>query len=285
MVSKKMRTQSASYFLTRLACTFIAVAALIISLGACEKKEPAFQCMDPIGCVSILPGKPIRIGVLQALSGKVAPLGIEQIRGIELALDARDSNIAGHDIVLQKEDTGCSAEGGANAALKILAHPETAAVIGTTCSIAGAAASKMISEAGMTLISGNNSAPFLTSIGGKRAPNWQEGYFRTASNEEHAGKAAALFAFRNLGIKKAATINDGDIYTRGLTKGFEQAFEAFGGKVVLAATVNKGDENMTPMVEAVIHSKAGMIFSLYFNRKETVFCFRHEKHGNWMILF
>jgi ABC-type branched-subunit amino acid transport system substrate-binding protein len=62
--------------------------------------------------------------------------------------------------------------------------------------------------------------PFLTSIRGKAAPDYHPGYFRTAPNEEYSGKTAAVFAYQKLGIRKAAVINDGDIYTRGLIDGF-----------------------------------------------------------------
>lgn len=233
---------------------------LMVCAAGCEKKPPEPACTDPLGCVTIEPEADIRIGVIQALSGKVASLGNEQLRGIRLALDDRQNRVAGRTVVLQTEDTGCSAEGGTNAALKILANPQTAAVIGTTCSTAAAAASKVITQAGMTMISGNNSAPFLTSIGGNPAPDFQKGYFRTASNEENAGKAAALYAYQHLGLKTAALINDGDIYTTGLTRGFHAAFEQLEGEIVLTATVNKGDTDMEPVLTAVDYTDAQLLF-------------------------
>ncbi|WP_245809405.1 branched-chain amino acid ABC transporter substrate-binding protein [Desulfamplus magnetovallimortis] len=205
-------------------------------------------------------GSPVKIGVLQALSGKSVSLGTEQVRGIELAVDSYQGKIAGHDIEMQKEDTSCSFEGGANAALKIVSNPDIVGIIGTTCSIAAASASKIMSDAGMVMISGNNSAPFLTSMNGKRAPDFHEGFLRTANNEENAGKAAATFAFNNLGKKRAATVNDGDIYTRGLSEGFESAFRALGGTIVLSATVNKGDDEMGPLMEAVKYSAPDILF-------------------------
>jgi branched-chain amino acid transport system substrate-binding protein len=190
----------------------------------------------------------------------VATLGQEQIRGLELALDERDWTIKGHRNKLQTEDTGCSSEGGANAALKIIADPQQVAIFGTTCSGAAATASKVMSDAGLVMISGNNSAPFLTSIADKHAPSWQNGYFRTASNEETSGKAAAIYAYKKLGIRKAATINDGDIYTRGLTEGFISAFTGLGGEVVLNTSVNKGDSMMNPVLTAVLNSRAELLF-------------------------
>lgn len=239
---------------------FILVTVLIPFFSGCEKERPRFECRDSIGCVEVGPAETIQIGVLQALSGNVAALGEEQVRGIELALNERQGKLSGHRVSLRKEDTGCSAEGGANAVLKIIADPQYVAIFGTTCSGAAATASKAMSEAGLTMISGNNSAPFLTSMGGRRAPNWQNGYFRTAANEEHAGKAAAIYAYQKLGIRKAATINDGDIYTRGLTEGFNKAFQSLGGQMVLNTSVNKGDVQMGPVLTAVLNAEAELLF-------------------------
>ncbi|OHE78087.1 MAG: ABC transporter substrate-binding protein [Verrucomicrobia bacterium GWF2_62_7] len=233
---------------------------LLPMLSGCSSEQPRFVCGDAIGCVEIGADEPIRIGVIQALSGKVAALGKEQIYGLELALDKRLRKIAGHDVLLQTEDTGCTAEGGANAALKVVADPKTVAIFGTTCSGAAATAAKVMSDAGLTMISGNNSAPFLTAFGGQRAPDWQPGYFRTAANEENSGKAAATYAYTVLGVRKAAVINDGDIYTRGLTDGFKKAFVELGGSIVLDSSVNKGDTEMVPVLTAAANGGAELIF-------------------------
>lgn len=238
------------------------IFTLILSslLTGCTTQEPTFECNDELGCVSIAKDAPIKIGVLQAISGDIAPLGEAQIRGLELALEKRGGRIFGHPVKLQTEDTGCTSEGGANAALRIIANPQSVAIFGTTCSGAAATAAKVMSDAGLSMVSGNNSAPFLTSIAGKKAPSWQPGYFRTAPNEEHAGAVAAAFVFHEHGIKRAATINDTDIYTRGLTESFQKAFIEYGGEIVLDTAVNKGDSQMLPVLTAVVNSSAEALF-------------------------
>lgn len=244
------------HMMTMLAGVVLAAAAFFLSCST----ERTKSCQDELGCVDIAPGEPIRLGVIQSLSGRVAVLGQEQLRGLQLALAKRGGELLGHKILLSVEDTGCRAEGGANAALKIVSDPSVVAIFGTTCSGDAATAAQVMTEAGLTMISGNNSAPFLTSIGGKRAPKWQPGFFRTAANEEHAGPAAARYAYEALGIRVAATINDGDIYTRGLSEGFAREFEKLGGKVPLSATISKGDTDMRPVIDAVVASKAQLLF-------------------------
>ena len=244
-----------------LSVCLLAVSLMVPFFTSCNTtEETRFECTDSLGCVDIGYQDPLKIGVLQALSGDIAPLGQAQIRGLELALDKRQERIVGHPVELQIEDTGCTAEGGANAVLKLIADPQTIAIYGTTCSGAAATASKAMSAAGLTMISGNNSAPFLTSIGGKAAPDWQPGYFRTANNEENAGRVAAEYAWHKLGIRTAATMHDNDIYSMGLTESFKRAFEEFGGKVVLSTAVNKGDTEMLPVLQAVLNSNAELLF-------------------------
>ncbi len=55
-------------------------------------------------------------------------------------------------------------------------------------------------------------------------------------------------------------INDGDIYTRGLTDGFSKAFQDLGGNVVLKTSINKGDTQMQPVLTAVLNSQAELLF-------------------------
>ncbi len=246
---------------------------ILLVQNGCRKAGQPFHCSDPLGCVDIAPKAPIKIGILQALTGDVAPLGIDQVRGIQLAIADHHGILLGKSIALQQEDSGCSVEGGANAVLKIIADPQTVAILGTTCSASAATASAAMSKTGFTMVSGNNSAPYLTSIGGKAAPDYHPGYFRTAPNEESSGQAAAIFAFQKLGIREAATINDGDIYTRGLTDGFSHTFLALGGKIVLDTSINKGDTLMQPVLQAVLNSGARLLFFPLF-----------QPEGNFVLL-
>jgi branched-chain amino acid transport system substrate-binding protein len=110
------------------------------------------------------------------------------------------------------------------------------------------------------IISGSCTAPSLTSVGGEQGLHWQPGFLRTAQNDALAGRAAALFAYQELGRKKAATINAGDPYTRGLTDTFRQTFVELGGQLVLDAAINQGDTNMRPVLNAVAASGAELLF-------------------------
>jgi branched-chain amino acid transport system substrate-binding protein len=232
----------------------------VVLLASCRSAPSPFECTDVIGCVDIAPGEPIKIGAFQALSGAMSSNGLGNLRTIELAVDDRGGELLGHPIELQDEDSLCSQEGGATAASKAVADPRIVGIIGPTCSGAAASAMKILSEAGLVMISSSSTAPSLTSLGEEPGSDWQPGFFRTAQNDALSGRVAATFAFQQLGMRKAATVDDGDPYTQGLAETFSRAFTELGGEVVLAAGVNKGDTNMGPVLTAVVRSGADLLY-------------------------
>ncbi len=242
--------------------SFSAIVLLMttVFVVACQQSAPPFECTDVIGCVEIPPGEPLKIGVLQALSGGATVLGTTQLQTIELAIEQRGGQLFGHSIMLQIEDSECTSEGGAVVTAKVVSDPQVIGILGPSCSGAATTASKIMSEAGLVMIAGSNSGPSLTSIGGEKGQDWQPGYFRTSSNGALMGQAAAMYAFHKLGVTKTATINDGDAYSRGFTNVFGQIFTELGGEIVLDATINKGEANMHPVLQAVANSGAELLF-------------------------
>lgn len=240
--------------------TLLVMLLVGILLVACQQSSPSFECTDAIGCVTIAPGDPIKLAAIQVLSGDIAHAGIEHVQSAELAISKHGDQLLGHPITLQREDSKCSSEGGANAALKVVADPQVVAIIGPLCSGAAVSAGEVMSEAGLVMISGANTAPSLTSIGGEQGDDWQPGYFRTTHNDSVKGRAAATFAFEELGVTKAATFNDSEAFSQQLVQVFGQTFKESGGEVVLATAITKGDTNMQPVLTAVEVSGAELLF-------------------------
>jgi branched-chain amino acid transport system substrate-binding protein len=234
--------------------------ATLLVVG-CGREPPPFECTDAIGCVDMAPGEPVKVGALQALTNDMGPQGAKELlQCTELALDDRGRELLGHSLELQTADSMCSGEGGTTAALKLSADPQVIGLIGPSCSGAAASAMKVVSDAGLVMIAGSCSAPSLTSVGGEPGADWEPGFLRTAQNDALVGHSAATFAFRALGVRRAATIHDGDAYSRGLTDSFDQAFSDLGGEVVLATAGNQGDTDLRPVLAAVAASGAELVF-------------------------
>jgi branched-chain amino acid transport system substrate-binding protein len=132
----------------------------------------------------------------------------------------------------------------------------------------------------MVMVSGKNTAPSLTSVKGKRGPNWQPGYFRTVYNDEVQGRTAATFAFQELKVSKVATINDGETDMRPVLAAvatskaelvFFPIFEPEGNLIVLQAGKTEGLDHLILMsadglltntfIEAVGEKGIGMYFA------------------------
>lgn len=252
--------------------SFIVLLVTTALLASCQPSPPSFVCTDAIGCVEIAPHEPIKIGVMQNLSGE-GPPGMFMVHCVELAVVDRGRAILGHQVELVTADSRCSTAGGTTAALRITADPQIVGIVGPSCSSEAAAAADIVSPAGLVMISGSSTAPSLTSVGGEQSPDWRPGFLRTAQNDALAGRAAAIFAFRELGKEKAATTNAGDPYTRGLTNTFRRTFVELGGQLALDAAVNQGDRDMRPVLNAVAASGAEILFLPVY-----------QPEGNYLVL-
>lgn len=206
----------------KLFLRLISLAVIIgLSVSACIAR-PA-ECTDPLGCVTVNNKEPVKIAVLLTLSGPDKPYGEDALRGVEMAV-ADKKELSGHPIELIPVDDHCSAEGGEAGAQQIAADPTIVGVIGATCSSASIPAGKVLSEAGMVLISPSSTAPSLT-LAGQHAP----GFFRTIYNDRAQGKAVAEFVFKVLGLRTMSTLHDGTPYSMELQAAACENFEKLGG--------------------------------------------------------
>jgi branched-chain amino acid transport system substrate-binding protein len=251
---------------------FVAGLALLGSVmlvaTACGKKNGTggTQTAGPLGAVTVRAGAPIKIAVIESISGDTASLGNDQVRGVQIAIDDKGGALLGHKVeIAGPYDDKCAADGGTESAQKVAAaKAEIVAVIGTSCSGAAVPAMGILSPLGFTMISGSNTSPFLTSVGGNEGENHKPGYFRVAHNDTFQGKAAADCAFKTLGVMKAATINDGDPYTVGLSGAFATSFKAAGGEVVDETAVAKTDTDMHAVLTEIASKGAELVYMPIF---------------------
>ena len=162
-------------------------------------------------------------------------------------------------------DSRCSPEGGSAGAEQISSDPQVVGVIGTSCSAAAVAASPVVSEAGLVMISPSNTSPLLTSdLAGNANPNYHPGYFRVSNNDLYQAQAVADFAYGELGLRRMAAIHDGDPYTTALVSAFDDAFSALGGEIAATAGIDKGATDMTAVLaEFAAAGPDGLFFPLF----------------------
>ena len=225
----------------------LTLSAPVAGLAESRPSTPRFDA-GPLGAVEVGDGEALRIRSL--LAHTVAPsLGVPSRQSIELAV-ADFGPVHGREVELGEPVDGmCSPEGGSAGAGQIAADPQVIGVIGTSCSAAAVAASPVISEAGLVMISPSNTSPSLTSdLAGNANPGHHPGYFRVSINDLYQARAVADFAYTELGLRSMAAVDDGDAYTTALVSAFGDAFTALGGSLAASARIDKGETELTSVL-------------------------------------
>ena len=123
----------------------------------------------------------------------------------------------------------------------------------------------MISGAGYVMIAPSTTSPLLTSdLAGNANPDNHPGYFRVSNNDLYQARALSDFAFNQLGLRRVATVHDGDPYTSALVEAFASAFGVLGGQIPAEASIEKGETDMTQVLsEFAAAGPDGIFFPLF----------------------
>lgn len=247
---------SAMKFLINMKVLFAALAVAVGS-SAAMAAQTLGPVSDEIGVVKIPKGAPIQIGGYWTLSGADVNLGLDQKRAVEIAFDDANNMVAGHKIRLLAEDSGCNAEGGQTAAVKIASNQNIVAVVGPDCSSSATPGAPILWKAGMVDIGTSTTAPALTAA--DRKPGYF-GYLRTIYNDLAQGKADAEYFYNKLACRTMATVHDGSPYAEQLVRVAENNFSKLGGKVTSAEAVTPTDVDMRPMLTRVATDKPCVLY-------------------------
>jgi branched-chain amino acid transport system substrate-binding protein len=235
----------------------VIIMALAAVLAPAQTKKEEFKYEDKIGVIKIKKGEPIHIACWMVVAGPDASLGTDTKRGAEIAIEDKGGKLLGHPIKLSVQDTGCNAEGGQAAATKLAADPTIVAAIGSNCSSEARPGAPILWKAGIATVSPSNTAPFLTDP--KRGPEY-DGYLRTAHNDKVQGAVAAEFAWKQLKVKKAATIHDGSPYAEQLQAIFAGTFKKLGGTITSQEAVAPTDTDMRPVLTKIATGQPEFIY-------------------------
>jgi len=201
------------------------------------------------------------LGFAAALSGEgVEPLGVDELRGAELALaDKPTVTIDGVEftVALDPQDELCSGEGGQTVANRFSSDENIVAVVGHMCSSSCIAAKSVYETAGLTMVSPSCTAPNLTADGSLA-------FNRVVSTDAIQGPVAADFIYNTLGVRRIATIHDGSTYGEGLVGATGDAFVALGGEIVAAQAVNVGETDFRAVLENIAAADPELIYFVGF---------------------
>jgi branched-chain amino acid transport system substrate-binding protein len=201
-----------SYMQMKLKLKLTVVAALVMLIASCGKKEET-----------------AKIGHVGPVSGSIAHLGKDNENGAKMAveeLNAKGVVIGGKKVKLElvlEDDAGDPKQGAAVA--QKLADMKVSGVIGHLNSGTSIPASKIYSAAGIPQISPSATNPAFTRAGYKTT-------FRVVADDVHLGGTLGRYAVSTLKGKSIAVIDDRTAYGQGVAEEFVKAVKKAGGNVV-----------------------------------------------------
>jgi branched-chain amino acid transport system substrate-binding protein len=194
----------------------------------------------------------IRIGVFLPLTGQNAFGGQLELEGVQMA--AKEApEVLGKKVELFIVDNKSDKVESANAVKRLIDKEKVVAVIGTYGSSLAMAGGEVAEKSGIPMMGTSCTNPLVTQ--GKKY------IFRVCFIDPFQGAGAATYAFKDLGLKKAALLIDvANDYSVGLASFFEKSFTKLGGEIVANLKYQSGDQDFTAQLTEIISKKPDVMF-------------------------
>ncbi len=194
----------------------------------------------------------IRIGVFLPLTGQNAFGGQLELEGVQMA-NKETPTVLGKKVELFVVDNKSDKVEAANAVQRLIEKEKVQAIIGTYGSSLAMAGGEVAEKAKIPMVGTSCTNPLVTQ--GKKY------IFRVCFIDPYQGAGAATYAYKTLGLKKAAILVDvANDYSVGLSKYFERSFTKLGGKVVSTLNYQSGDQDFTAQLTKIISEKPDVLF-------------------------
>lgn len=195
---------------------------------------------------------PIKIGVYLPLTGQNAFGGQLELEGIQLAHKLKPT-VLDRPVELVVVDNKSDKVEAANAVKRLTEHEKVLAIIGTYGSSLAMAGGEVAERAKVPVIGTSCTNPLVTQ--GKKY------YFRACFIDPYQGAAAAAYAYKTLGYKKAAVLTDVvSDYAVGLSNFFKKSYKKLGGELVADMKYSSGDQDFTAQLTELISKKPDIVF-------------------------
>jgi branched-chain amino acid transport system substrate-binding protein len=191
---------------TKLGRLLVAGVALTLVAAACGDDGGSTGSTTPSGgkCTAGL-----SIGFFGALTGDAANLGLNEKRGLDLAVAEFNEKNRDCQIKVEPYDSQGDPKVAPNLAKSAIDNKAVVAIVGPAFSGESKAANPLFNEAGMPLITPSATNPTLSEQGHKV-------FHRALGNDNSQGPAAALYIKNTVKAKQVAVVDDGSEYGKGL---------------------------------------------------------------------
>lgn len=230
---------------------FFAAAAILAAFGAgCAQSAPPVappapaptpEAVVPTPAPAPEPPKPpelqgeVTLGAIYPLTGDGAPSGLSFQKAMNLAVDEINANggVGGKKLVIAVGDGKCDGKASSVAAEKLIKDTNVPAIIGGGCPGETLGIAPAANAYKRVIISPAETSSDITAKGGDYV-------FRFAPSDAVAGKAAALYALKELGAKRAAIVSEKTDDAQAYRDAFFDGFDNNGGGVYIDETYKSG---------------------------------------------
>ena len=200
-------------------------------------------------------GEPVKIGFFMSITGRDASFGEAALRGARLAIDDLNAagGILGRPAQLVVEDNRSLPGESATAVKKLIGRDKVVALVGECASSRTLEAAPVAQGAGVPLVTPASTNPRVTAVG--------DCIFRVCFADPFQGAVLATYAWKNLGLRRAALLLDATApYSIGLGEVFSRTFTALGGEIVATQKYGGGAKDFRAQLTAIRATRADAIF-------------------------
>jgi branched-chain amino acid transport system substrate-binding protein len=224
--------------------------------------------------------EPIKIGVIQPITGSVAYNGASDVNGTKLAVDERNAKggVLGRKVEVIIEDGQCRPANSVNAAEKLIQRDKVVALSGAFCSSATAAVMPVAENNKIPLVTGVSSNAELTEKGNK----W---FFRATETDALLARSFAKILVDQLKLKKVAYIGVNDDWGRGGVAEFERQMTALGATTAMKEFFDHGTTDFYTLMAKLRSSGADGVFVAAETQDGSIFVKQKAEFGLQQKIF
>ncbi|UTF50924.1 ABC transporter substrate-binding protein [Desulfomicrobium sp. ZS1] len=227
--------------------------------------------------MSLAADETVKIGVFLPLTGQNAFGGQLELEGVQMAYKEM-GEVLGKKVELFVVDNKSDKVESANAVKRLIEKEKVQAIIGTYGSSLAMAGGEVSEKAGIPQVGTSCTNPLVTQ--GKKY------IFRVCFIDPFQGAGAATYAYRDLGLKKAALLIDvANDYSVGLASFFKKSFTKLGGEVVATLNYQSGDQDFTAQLQEIMSKQPDVLFiPSYFSEGAIIMKQVQELGGTFKIM-
>lgn len=203
----------------------------------------------------------IKLGHYGSMSGSKAAFGTSTDRAIRLAIAEANARggVLGRNIEIFTEDDQSNTDQVLPALLSLLDRREVDVVLGEVSSTFTLIGAPECQSRRVPMITPSSVAAAITKKG--------DYIFRACFIDVYQGRAAAVFAFRDLKARKAALLVDqSSDYALGYAQAFRALFESMGGQLVAERKYREGDKDFKAQLSAIQQANPDvLVFPAMYN--------------------